>query len=118
MSLIIMSREEFYTEVKKRFGENPKDWTFECPWCKFRQSMNSILTNIKRNGLHLSQRYGEITKENISQLQPKVDQECLSAQCNYAAYGLISGSLEVDGHRYLNLAVIQNSTTVTDEGKS
>lgn len=109
MSLITMTREEFYTEAKKRFGENPKDWTFECPWCHFKQSMTSILESIKRNGFHLSQRYGKLTKDNISQLQPKPDQECLSGKCNYVSYGLISGSLEIEGVRYLNLAKNEDS---------
>lgn len=107
--LSVMTREEFYAEAEKRFGKNKKDWAFVCPWCQFIQSMNSILSSIAKNGKHTSMRYGEITLENISVLQPQIEQECLAANCNYASYGLFGGSLEVDGHRYLELAQLKPS---------
>lgn len=104
MSLVVLSREQFYEKARKLFGNNPLNWVFVCPWCKFEQSMESIKWSINLNGFHQSKRYGRLTKQNIKKRQPKVSQECLASDCDYVSYGLISGNLEVDGQRYLELA--------------
>lgn len=104
MSLIILTKDKFYAKAKGLYGDNPRDWIFKCEWCDNQQSMNSIMNEIEQKGFIKSQRYGIITKKNVQELQPKPDQECISPDCNYASYGLFGGSLEVDGHRYLNLA--------------
>ncbi len=106
MALTVMTKKEFYEQARKLYGDDPKDWVFVCPWCKFKQSMNSILASIETNGFHKSQRYGIITMKNIKELQPKPEQECLSPDCNYASYGLFGGSLEINDHRYLELAKV------------
>lgn len=103
MSLVVLTREQFYEQGEKLFGKNRRDWIFCCEWCKFEQSFNSIRKTIDEKGFIKSMRYGKITDENLNKLQPKPDQECLSKNCNYVSYGLISGSLEVDGNRYLKL---------------
>lgn len=107
--LVILTREEFYKEAEKRFGSDRKNWIFECPWCQYKQSMSILLDTIKSNGYHDSRRFGQITKKNLNELKPNIDQECLSPTCNYASYGLFGGSLEVDNHRYLSLAEVQNT---------
>lgn len=99
-----MTRDEFNKKATELYGENVKDWIFICPWCKTKQSFNSLMKEIETEGFHKSQRYGIITNQNISKLQPHIEQECLSPTCNFASYGLISGDLEIDGHNYLMLA--------------
>ena len=106
--LTVLSKEDFETYAKMLYGENRRDWFFVCPWCENKQSVNSVMKIIETQGFLDSQRYGKITKENISELQPKLDQECISPGCNYVSYGLFGGSLEVDDHRYLMLANLEN----------
>jgi len=107
-----MTRNEFYEIGTKAYGENRREWIFICPWCKYKQSMNSIRASLNKEGFHKSQRYGIITEKNIKKLNPSIDQECLSPDCNFASYGLFSGDLEIDGHNYLLLAVQQNTEEV------
>lgn len=102
--LIVLTRDEFISNAKRLWGDDPKDWVFECRFCDNKQSFNSFMKTMESQGYFKSQRYGIITKENISKLQPKFEQECISPDCNYVSYGLISGSMEVDGHRYLMLS--------------
>lgn len=101
--LYTMTREEFYKIAKELWGDDPKDWIFVCPWCDNKQSFNSLMKILDTQGFIESMRYGKITKENIKDLQPKPDQECISPNCNYVSYGLIGGSLEIDDNRYLML---------------
>lgn len=108
-SLLVLTREQFYSKAKELWGDDPKDWIFVCDWCDNKQSFNSFMKIINSQGYFESQRYGIITKQNMKELQPKFDQECISPNCNYASYGLFGGSLEVDGHRYLMLANMEKT---------
>lgn len=103
MSLIVLTREQFYEQGEKLFGKDRRNWIFCCEWCKQEQSFNSIRKEIDEKGFIKTMRYGVITEKNLNELQPKPEQECLSEKCNYASYGLFGSSLEIDGHRYLPL---------------
>ncbi len=103
MSLVVLTKEQFYEQGEKLFGKNRRDWVFCCEWCKFEQSFNSIKKQLNEKGFIKSMRYGIITEKNLDELQPKPDQECLSENCNYVSYGLIGSGLEVDDNRYLML---------------
>lgn len=99
-----MTKEQFYEKARKLYGNNPYHWVFVCPWCEFKQSVDSIKESINLNGFHKSLRHGKITKQKFKKLGQLVSQDCFSPTCNYASYGLFGGNLEVDGHRYLELA--------------
>ena len=100
---LTITREEFYQKGEQLYGKEFKNWSFCCSFCGFKQSQASIMKIAKEKGFHKSQRYGSITFENIEELKPSIETECLSSTCNFVAYGLIPstfgkyGGMEVDG---------------------
>jgi len=84
-----ISKEDFYKQGEELFGKDFKNWAFCCSSCGFKQSQASIVEIMRKDGFHLSKRYGKITLANIQELKPRIESECLAPECDYAAYGLI-----------------------------
>lgn len=51
--MIKMTRDEYFDLAKKMWGEDNKEWRFECPHCKTSQSWNdfSIHTELKKEDI-------------------------------------------------------------------
>ena len=79
------TREEWYAEAVRRFGDSSKDWKFKCPACGYVASTREwILFGAPRE---------EIAVSCVGRwMRPSECQDAFSdgpGPCNYAGYGLI-----------------------------
>jgi hypothetical protein len=79
---------DWLSEARRRFGDDPKTWTFECPVCGNRQT----LTQFNDIGVEPQYAYqeciGRHMKMRASNLGGTPAKDGTKSPCDYAAYGL------------------------------
>lgn len=74
--------EDWKAEAVRRFGKNTKDWAFQCPICKRKQSIEWF----EQEGIDIQLAYQECIGRHID----------VEPACNYVAYGFIHSGIEVE----------------------
>lgn len=85
-----MTREEWEAEGRKRFGDDQTKWQFVCPTCDNVMSIERTRTEFTEHLPKLREGKYHVEQECIGRHLPGVG-------CNWAAYGLFSGPVFVDG---------------------
>ena len=95
-----MTLEEWKAEARRRFGDNPLDWKFTCPVCKYVQSVREC-----RDAGHPE---GSIGFSCIGRSLPecrRAFEEKGKGPCNYAGGGLFRlNPILVDGNQVFAFA--------------
>jgi len=94
-----MNKKDYLKFAKDNFGEDISKYVLVCPMCDYEQSVEK-LRDLAKQGKLFSKRYGSLNYEELKRLQPDIERECMSPDCNYVTYGLIPLGIEVNGGMY------------------
>lgn len=88
---------DWLAEAKRRFGEDPLNWRFQCPICKHVQTLGDF----KAIGAEPQSAYQECIGRHLQKpardLAGTPGSNGKKSPCDYAAYGLFSSGIQVQG---------------------
>jgi len=86
------SLDEWKLEAIRRFGENPKNWTFVCPSCGNKQTMGAFeeLIHLKIADVDPNMAYYECIGRHDTRIEDVGEMYGKTQPCNYTSGGLIN----------------------------
>ena len=93
-----MTREQYFAEAVKRYGEDQNNWKFRCPSCESTMTVADYMRYPNGDAL--------IAFSCIGRLMPHaVDIGIKPGPCNYAGGGLFRfNPIDVDGEKFFDFA--------------
>ena len=83
-----MTYQEWKTEAISKFGEDPKDWKFVCPVCKYAQSIGDFEEQTKLTREEIERVIGFSCIGRWLDPSPPESKKSKGGPCNYAGGGL------------------------------
>ena len=93
---------EWIAEAKRLFGDNPRDYCFECPICHHIQRLGDFANIGVDPQLGYQECIGRHLRGSAKDLAQTPGKDGSKSPCDYAAYGLFSSGIVViadNGHK-------------------